>query len=635
MIDQNTDFFKIEDNFAKTAHIQSIPIFEAKIDFVPKITIAIPTYKRADLLKEALESAINQTDFNDYEIIVVDNNPERGCDTETMMLNYQNRRVSYYKNVENIGMFGNWNRCIELARGEYITILNDDDLLSSLYLERVSKFISEINYNFNVLLVSLSHFRQIEDIDKIVSTKKFKNKTKYREIQPIELLEGNINPGSLGVLFKVSSLRYVGGYNSKYYPTSDYVLWLNFLLFKLKIVRLEELLGYYRTFVNESLKVQVQIKNIENDRVLRENIVKLFSLPIRILISKSKPLIDYRHYKKVSLYSSEFKQLYGSKILEIKKSICLYNYFTYFFIKLYTKIKITSEFFKLYIMINSLKKKVLSKFGVFLSNMLFIYRKRLKEKSNKSKIKLVYFAGEKSINYLNASLNSVYKNWYSVPEVVIISDGTDKNIFVASMINWPEKIDIIDWTVCADYFKEKGNGQLYNYANNELWGKKLVGIFYCFEHWNTLYTDTDVLWFKDPTNTIPDLNADSTSIKMSQDVENYFSDKMIEEVCDNTIKMTPLNAGVIYGHGDFSKFEMWNKLCNYLEKYPDNRTEQTTFAILTTNFGSCWNMDQIYIGLNDFTILPCNKELYKRIIARHYVNYKSWLFWRDYIIKIL
>lgn len=73
MVDQNTEFFKIVDNFAKKAGIPSVPIIKATLDFIPKITIAIPTYKRPELLKEALDSAINQIGYTEYEIIVVDN----------------------------------------------------------------------------------------------------------------------------------------------------------------------------------------------------------------------------------------------------------------------------------------------------------------------------------------------------------------------------------------------------------------------------------------------------------------------------------------------------------------------------------------------------------------------------------
>jgi glycosyltransferase involved in cell wall biosynthesis len=45
--------------------------------------------------------------------------------------------LRYFVNRENIGMFGNFNRCIEHARGEWMTILNDDDLLDADFLERM------------------------------------------------------------------------------------------------------------------------------------------------------------------------------------------------------------------------------------------------------------------------------------------------------------------------------------------------------------------------------------------------------------------------------------------------------------------------------------------------------------------
>ncbi|PAF47042.1 hypothetical protein BKH46_04795 [Helicobacter sp. 12S02634-8] len=57
-------FLISEDNFSKTAHIQSVPIFEQHNCQSPLITIAIPTYKRTDTLIEALESALNQKGVN-------------------------------------------------------------------------------------------------------------------------------------------------------------------------------------------------------------------------------------------------------------------------------------------------------------------------------------------------------------------------------------------------------------------------------------------------------------------------------------------------------------------------------------------------------------------------------------------
>ena len=62
-----------------------IPTFSIKESVVPptiKYTIAIPTYKRADLLKEAIDSCLAQKTNIPFVIMIVDNNPERDCKTD-------------------------------------------------------------------------------------------------------------------------------------------------------------------------------------------------------------------------------------------------------------------------------------------------------------------------------------------------------------------------------------------------------------------------------------------------------------------------------------------------------------------------------------------------------------------------
>jgi glycosyltransferase involved in cell wall biosynthesis len=137
MKNKYTDIFLLNDNFSKCDHVKTITLYENNTDrdILPEVTIAIPTFKRHDLLKIALESALNQTGVDNFEVIVVDNDPTRGCETELLMMDYIGNKVSYFKNEENIGMVGNWNRCISLARSKYITILNDDDWLEHEYLQ--------------------------------------------------------------------------------------------------------------------------------------------------------------------------------------------------------------------------------------------------------------------------------------------------------------------------------------------------------------------------------------------------------------------------------------------------------------------------------------------------------------------
>lgn len=106
------------------------------------ITIAIPTYLRVSTLNDAIASAINQTRFTDYEIIVVDNNPIRNDETETLMEQYRSiPNLRYYKNSRNLGMTGNWNRLYELAKGDWVVMLHDDDMLAPVYLRTIAEVI--------------------------------------------------------------------------------------------------------------------------------------------------------------------------------------------------------------------------------------------------------------------------------------------------------------------------------------------------------------------------------------------------------------------------------------------------------------------------------------------------------------
>ena len=136
------DYFGYENNFKKYENIKSNLIIEGRVKN-PKITIAIPTYRRVELLKEALLSVINQKDYSNYNIIVVDNDDSENRDVEKMILALNSEKISYYKNEKNIGVFGNWNRCIELADGEYFSLLNDDDWLENNFLVEMNKYLSK------------------------------------------------------------------------------------------------------------------------------------------------------------------------------------------------------------------------------------------------------------------------------------------------------------------------------------------------------------------------------------------------------------------------------------------------------------------------------------------------------------
>jgi glycosyltransferase involved in cell wall biosynthesis len=93
----------------------------------PLVSIGIPTYNRADsYLRYALRSAVSQT-YKNIEIIVSDNcSPDN---TESVVKTFDDPRMRYYRQTENIGPVKNRHFCLEQSRGDYFVMLLDDDLI--------------------------------------------------------------------------------------------------------------------------------------------------------------------------------------------------------------------------------------------------------------------------------------------------------------------------------------------------------------------------------------------------------------------------------------------------------------------------------------------------------------------------
>ena len=178
-----------------------------------KYTVYIPTYMRYDLLKEAIDSAINQNVNIDYEILVIDNNPD---EKETRVLDivksFNSDKIVYYKNEANLGMVGNWNRASKLAKGKYIIHLGDDDLLSNDYLSVVDQVIKDSFYG--VLGVGYIPFSESPcTFDK-------PKKATIKTIKPKDFFLGrNIN--ITGMLYSKTFFDDCGGFLEDMYPMAD------------------------------------------------------------------------------------------------------------------------------------------------------------------------------------------------------------------------------------------------------------------------------------------------------------------------------------------------------------------------------------------------------------------------------
>lgn len=300
-----------QNHFARYSHVESELIIDGcDPSLLPDLSVMIPTFCRPHLLKEAIESVVNQTAHGiNVEIVIVDNNAEtNSLELATLVESFFPNNIRLFRNKENIGMFGNWNRCIELARSPKLTILNDDDLLHPDFIRLCySPIGKEMRVSSRVIFGEGHNYIWGE-------REKIGNVEPFLPVKVYELLSGNPIPGSLGMIMDKDCAVAIGGYDAGLWPTSDYDFtfryYLSYGLLKTKMV-----LSAYRWLDNESLKTKTIVGFLMNDVFFRERVILniscgYFRRKILLLLSRVNYAAELYSYSQISCNfksSTEFK----------------------------------------------------------------------------------------------------------------------------------------------------------------------------------------------------------------------------------------------------------------------------------------------------------------------------------------
>lgn len=157
------DFFgENETDFYNKFSVESILVQGKHREPAPMVTIVLPTYKRPDLLKQALDSALNQVGFEDYQVIVADNEGEdihRETETSRLLSGYEDEKIVYYRHVQSAKV--KMDSAARLARSKWICFLHDDDMLAPNHLYVMSHMVQN---HRNVKFLSCRHQDFLEEI---------------------------------------------------------------------------------------------------------------------------------------------------------------------------------------------------------------------------------------------------------------------------------------------------------------------------------------------------------------------------------------------------------------------------------------------------------------------------------------
>lgn len=100
----------------------------------PLVSICIPVKDMECTIQQTIESATSQT-YANIEVVVVDN---RSTDqTLEIISSVSDSRLRVVRNEQDVGVFGNHNRCIELARGDLVKFLHADDIVHPKCVEEM------------------------------------------------------------------------------------------------------------------------------------------------------------------------------------------------------------------------------------------------------------------------------------------------------------------------------------------------------------------------------------------------------------------------------------------------------------------------------------------------------------------
>lgn len=226
------DFLKNYNHYDDLKNIETKLIFGSHYDEDVFLTIILPVYDHPEeFIRRALDSALMQKCDYKYQIIVIDDYAkEMGqTTTEKYVRKLNDSRIIYYKNMQNMGVFGNWNRAISLARSQWVSFLHSDDFLKDNYLQNMYNIIK----NHPEIDQLACNYKKLDFLNGDVDIEKEKHGNggikELRKVKYTEYLY-EMKTSVKGSFYKREKLLEIGGFRSQGdgIGLDDYPLMLRF-----------------------------------------------------------------------------------------------------------------------------------------------------------------------------------------------------------------------------------------------------------------------------------------------------------------------------------------------------------------------------------------------------------------------
>jgi glycosyltransferase involved in cell wall biosynthesis len=264
---------------------------------LPLVSVCIPTFNAARWILNCVESARAQS-YPRLEVLIIDD--ESTDETVELIRSIDDERIRLVVNEQNIGLARNWNKCVEMSRGDFIKFLFHDDIL---YPDCVEKMMRLLLSNKNVGLVFSPRDIIVEGDPESKLTKIWLQNcttlhTRFQKLEPVnhgrglfvQYLQRGFRGNWIGepssVLIRKECFTRLGLFNPNLYQVCDVEMWLR-IMFSYDIGFLPEKVTAFR-FHSDS----TSFRNITSRRNCLDQLWLLESLSNCQPIGSAHPEIE-------------------------------------------------------------------------------------------------------------------------------------------------------------------------------------------------------------------------------------------------------------------------------------------------------------------------------------------------------
>ena len=179
----------------------------------PRLTIGVPAFQRPHLLRATLASLAALEGGHDFEVVVCDDGgrPE----TAAVVAEFPADRFCLYRNRPALGGAGNWNRCLQHARGAWVMILHEDD---TLYPWCLDLLVPRLRAGLSAVCPLVVQGAEPPALPR------YTGEPVVRPYPPVFFLKSAFTPFP-GVLFPRELALRLGGFDLRWGPLADYEFW--------------------------------------------------------------------------------------------------------------------------------------------------------------------------------------------------------------------------------------------------------------------------------------------------------------------------------------------------------------------------------------------------------------------------